>query len=346
MRKAFLLLFIIGFYSCNKDTNNITFYNKDSFSKIVNLKSQKLEGISQLTPSRFCVFDSILMVSDYSQNPRLHFYNKTNLKKIAEYGFIGEGPEEFKEPECNCQTFKDSVSGDTNIMIYEFGYGLIHKVNLSSILRGEKDNKIEKYYLNPEIYNADNLFYFDNIVIGEATDSKDVKYFKTPLNDTENFTSLGVINTDDILDKAESVMDRVNLDRSFMSYSKEKDKFVAAYLRYNKIKILDNNLNEEHTIYFGDKEIGPKTTNMFSRENIYYYQTLFAGKEGFYVPFIGVKNSESTLPQEIHFFDYSGKPLVKYVLDIAIDSFTFDEKDKKIYAITGSEETPFVVFQL
>jgi len=344
MKKLFIVLFTI-LLGCKQEDDKSIYYNFDNFSNTVKLKHKKAEGISQLSPSKLCVFDSIIMVVDYIQNPRLHFYKKNDLSKITEYGFIGEGPEEFNTVECNCQVFKDLETRDSQIMIYEFGYGIAYKVNLSGILRKDKNNKKEKFYLNPEIYNADNLFYFDDIVYGEATDNKKVKYFKTPLNDTNNFIPLGNINSDEALDRAESVMERSNLDRSFMAYSDDNQKFIAAYLRYNKIILLDKELNEDHVIYFGNKEIIPKTKDLYSKESAVYYEAPFAGKKGFFVPFIGVKNNITEMPQEIHFFNYLGEPLIRYVLDMPIKSFTIDENSRKIYAITESENAPFVTFE-
>jgi len=345
MNKILCIVLFTILLGCKQKDDKSIYYNFDNFSNTVKLTHKKAEGISQLSPSKLCVFDSIIMVVDYLQNPRLHFYKKKDLSKKTEYGFIGEGPEEFNAIECNCQVFKDVDTGDRQIMIYEFGYGIAYKVNLSGILRKDKTNKTEKFHLNPEIYNADNLFYFDDIAYGEATNHKTVKYFKTPLNDTTNFTPLGKINSDEALDKAESVMERSNLDRSFMAYSNDNQKFIAAYLRYNKIILLDKELNEDHIIYFGNKEIIPKSKDIYAKENVFYYETPFAGKKGFFVPFIGAKTNVTEMPQEIHFFNYLGEPLIRYVLDMPIISFTVDEDTRKIYAITESEDTPFVTFE-
>lgn len=339
-----LLVFIVFFSNCKKDNESQTILELSNIES-KKLKQEKLTGIDQLTPSSFCVFDSILMVSDYTQNPRLHFYKKKSMEKITSYGYIGKGPEEYNSPECNCQVFSRNGTKDKYIMIYEFGYGLIHEVNLSAILRKEKNVKTNKYYLNPEIYNADNLFFIDEQAFGEATDSKSVKYFKTDLNNTTQFEQLGSLNDDDFL-KQLSVEDRVNFDRSFMKYSEDNKKFVAAYLRYNKIKILDSLLNEVHTIQIGKTEKGPETRDLSSLDNVFYFRMPYAGKRLFYVPYVGVKNSETTRPEGIFVFDYKGNFIIKYELETPILSFTVDEDENKIYVITGLDDNPFVTYDI
>lgn len=345
MKKFYIYILIsITFFSCKNAENSINI-NLNDFQKTINLKSNKIEKINQLTPSSICVFDSIIMITDYTENPRFHFYNKKTLNKIGQYGLIGKGPEEFDEPECNCQTFKKSNSKDEFIMIYEFGYGLIHEVNLSSILRNEKSSKINKFYLNPEIYNADNVYFINDSVFGEATDNKNVKYFKSSLKNPKSFNKLGVVNNNEFLSKL-PIEDKVNLDRSYMAFSKDNNKFIAAYLRYNKIKILDTQLNEKFTILYGESENEIKKFNLSSPQNIFYFKRPFAGKQYFYVPYIGEKNEVSTTPKEIHVFDYNGNPVNRYILDTPIRFFTVDEKQKKLYVITGQDDKPYVEYKL
>ena len=340
-----ILSFSLFLLSCNKEEDNILFVSESDFEEIT-LTSSKINKIDQLTPSTIHILDSLLVVTDYQENPRIHFYNKKNLNKIAQYGFIGEGPEEFNAPEWNGQFFIKNGSKDTYIRIYEFGYGILHDVNLSAILRGEESAKIKKHYLNPDIYNADNVFFDDLDVYGEATYSEGVKYFKTSLDDMATYQKMGVFNSDELLDKAGTIENRINLDRSFMDFSEDRDVFVAGYLRYNKIIILDNDLNEIKRLVWGKREKLPNSPDIFSEDNIFYYRKPYCGKDYFYVPFSGVPTGENRKSHEIHVFDYNGKPIFRYILEMPFDYFTIDEDEGMMYVLTGNDDKPYVSYNL
>lgn len=338
------LLYLLILSSCGKNDNELLVTEND-FGEPTKLTGQIIDGIEQLVPASLHILDSLLVVTDYKQNPRSHFYHKVTMEKVAEYGQIGEGPEEYRAPEWNGQVFHKPGSDDTFMRVYEFGYGMIHEVNLSAVLRGEKEVKANKFYFPPEVFNADNVFFINEGVLAEATDNKDVKYFQTSLDDMSTIEKVGTFNSNDLLDGA-PIEERVNLDRSFMGYSGNQEKFIAAYLRCNKFVILNEQLDEELTIIYGNKEKGPENRDVFGENNVFYFREPVAGKNSIYLPYVGAPTKERTTANELQIYNYDGEPLQRYLLDYPLRTFAVDESTNKIFVITGMDDKPFVAYDL
>jgi len=336
---CFLLLF-----SC-KEQDSVLYYTDSDFTP-VQLKATPLNQLEQLSPGSLEILDSLLVVTDYIENPRIHFYNKHSFKKIATYGAIGEGPEEYKEPEWNGQTFKiDDESEDVYFRIYEFGYGMIHDVNLSAVLRSEFPAKSNKHYLAPDIFNAGNVYFSNDTIFGEATYSEGIKYFRSSFNDIMQYNKLGVLNDDDILQKAD-VQQRINLDRSFLGFAPQHDMFVAAYLRFNRIIILDKQLNETKRIILGTEAKGPTTLQVPSNDNTLYFRGIYCAEDYFYASYLTDSDQDSKFASVIYVFDYQGNPVNKLELEFPARSYTIDESEKVLYVLTGRDDVPYVKYNL
>lgn len=349
MKKATVLIFSISFlffiFSCNKNKNTIYFDN--IFPEEKELTGIEIKEVNLLGPNTICVFDSVLMVSDAYKSPRFHFYNKNSLKKITEFGVIGKGPNEFSNPNCiNCQSFSLlKNNSDRNIMLYEFSEGLIYKVNLDSILNNASSSIVEKRFINPELVGADNLIKIEDRIVGEALFNKKIKYFSMNFKDFKNIKKIESKSNIDFLEK-NNVDDRVNFERSFLSYNKTANKFVKAYLRFNRVEILDANLEPKKTILYGNKLNTPNSKRVFSPNNVKYFLTPFAGKKSFYLIYIGSNNLNNNNNYQLHEFDYKGIPLQKIKLGVPVLSYTIDEDKNVLYVVTGLENRPIVKFKL
>jgi hypothetical protein len=343
LKTLFILLFIIT--GCTNTSIPEVFVQPDDFPETIKLTTSKKNDFHQLIPSSLTIIDSMIVVSDYRESPRLHIYNKNSDEYLHGFGVIGRGPNEYSAPEWNGQFFLKNDNLDKFIYISEFGYGLIHELNFSKILRNDKNFKIKKYYLPPEVMNADNLVFKNDTLYGEATSNLNVKYFKHKLG-SKSFKAIGQFNPHKIVKNSKSVDEKVNLDRSFLCYSPEKSKFISAYLRFNKVIIMDDNMDEELLIYFGNKKKYPGTKDLMSKKNEYYFRKPFAGKKYIYVPYVGQKVSEGMYPKELHVYDYKGKPIKRYLLNETFTSFTIDEENKKLYLITNLEEKQFLTYDL
>lgn len=349
IQKAKVLCFLICLFlihSCTNTSVKEVFVLANDFPNTIELVDGEELNFHQLMPSSIDVIDSLVVVSDYKGSPRLNIYNRNGDFKVG-FGFIGRGPNEYLAPEWNGQSFFKGDDSNKFIYIYEFGYGLIHKLNLSAILRKEhnSNSKIKKYYLPPEVMNTDNVFFVNDTLYGEATSNSDVKYFKHKLG-SKTFMALGQFNNHDIIQGAKSIEKRVNLDRSFLGYSLHNSKFVSAYLRFNKVVIMDSNMNEELLIYYGNEKKHPTSDDIGSRNNIFYFRKPFAGKKHIYVPYVGVKNLDRTYSKELHVYDYNGNPIKRYLFDEIFTSFTVDEEKQKLYLITNSEDNQFLSYDL
>jgi hypothetical protein len=140
--------------------------------------------------------------------------------------------------------------------------------------------------------------------------------------------------------------ERVNLDRTYLDFSEYNHKFISAYLRYNKIVVLNKNFEEEKTIIFGSKPEGPVSKELMSPSQVFYFKKPYCGTKYFYVPYVGKSGQDKFSFNEIHVYDYNGNPIKKWVSDLNLKHFVVDESQNLIYAITDSEENTYVTFKL
>lgn len=349
IRCFFIFLSIFLLYSCNETSKNIDVFFDGKFPNETYIESSVLKAIEQLNPLKICIFDNVLLVVDARQNPRFHFYDKNTLKKITDYVAVGNGPNEFSDPECNCQQFSISTYSNRNILIYEYSLGLVYKVNLDSVLRGNKNKAIiEKKFIPPQLVGSDNLFIVDNKIIGEAVSNKKYEYFSINLNDFKNFTQIKGPKRDKFFNSIK-FNDRRNLERSFLSYGGKY--FINSYYFINKVQILNPKLSIRKNIYYGNSKKYPKFKDPFNPNNVVYFLPPVTTDNFFYLAYDGKSNkdredSKRIKPFEIHKFDYSGKPVHKFILDVPVFSFTVDEKHKIIYVITGLDDKPIVKFKI
>ncbi len=344
VKVVYFLVCLFLIHSCTNSSIKEVFVLANDFPDTIELVDGEKLNFYQLMPFSIDIIDSLIVVADYKESPRLNIYNK-NGDFQGGFGFIGRGPNEYSAPEWNGQFFSKRGDSDKFIYIYEFGYGLIHELNFSTILRKKSDFKIKTYYLPPEVMNTDNIFFVNDTLYGEATSNLDVKYFKHKLG-SKTFVALGQFNDHDIIQGSKPIEKRVNLDRSFLSYSSGNSKFVSAYLRFNKIVIMDSDMNEELSIYYGNEEKFPTTDNIMSRNNIFYFRKPFAGKKYIYVPYVGVKNVDRTYSKELHVYDYNGNSIRRYLFNEIFTSFTIDEEKQKLYLIINSENNQFLSYDL
>ncbi|HSD15095.1 MAG TPA: BF3164 family lipoprotein [Flavobacterium sp.] len=341
MKKIIIPLLSLFLFSCNNEDKGISNIDPEtSFPKEINLKHAKVDEIKQLNPFRLCLFDSILVVNDAFENNRIHFYNKNTLQEIASFAKQGEGPVEFDMPESLTQYNKAEKKG--SFYIYELSKGILSEIDMAKVLKKESNPIVQKTYLNPDLIGSDNLFIFNDSITGEKMfGDYDFRYFSMNKK-TSKYRAIELLEETDFI-KSALPDDKRNLDRSFLGYNKERKKFVAAYLHFNKIKIYDDKLKGQKTIYYGDDEITPKSTTPFNKENIRYFLHPFMGKSYFYVPYNG-KNNESDSNREIHVFNYEGEPVARISLDMPMINFTVDEETKTIYTITGDEKNVIVKY--
>jgi len=345
MKSVVQLLILLICLSCQtNDKSKTVFIKSTDFKKEYSLNyTSSLDYIKQLNPSKLIVSDSLLIVQDWLENPRIHFYNKYTHNKIAEYGFIGDGPDEYKNPEFNGQFFTEDNS--LFFLLYEFGYGLFYKIDANAVFDHKPTARKNKFFLNPEIRDADNLFLKANNIIGEAVFNNDIKYFNYSL-DQNSFKKLGVNSESEFLMKVPTE-DKKNIDRSLLHYSEKNDKMVAGYVLYNKIIIMNSEMVEIKTIIYGENENTPNSISPGSRENIRYFDMPYAGDKYIYIAHFGKKLTvENEYDKEILIFDYDGNAVAKLQLNTPLESFTVDEMERKLYVASGSEEQIFFIYDL
>ncbi len=351
-----VLLIALVQSSCSKPKSHSEIYFDLDFPKSEQLTAKALSAIDQLLPQKICVFDSIIMVKDFEQNPAFHFYNKNTYKKIGVYGYRGNGPSEFINPDCNCQMFSDGER--KTIMLTEFNYGKLYEVDLNKVLFkaknsvdsliGDDSEIISKAFLKSEVIPSDNMYWDGNKLFGESiSESYDYKYFLSNKNNLDSVIPKGEFVETSFL-KTVDPSDLDNFRRSYLGFSTSQQKFIAAYVLLNRMHILDANLNLEKVIYYGNKEKKPISNKLYRVSgHIKHFRTNpYMGKNSFYVLYSGAASeSEPGFFNEIHEFDYNGNPIKKYTLSQPTVDFTIDEQDQIIYATTGLDDVPMVTYK-
>ncbi|MBA0884896.1 hypothetical protein [Flavobacterium undicola] len=318
----FLVSIFMMLISCSKDEKQIT-YNLKSFPKIININLQELKQFENITPGKIIFMDSLLITEDYSLDTRINFFNRKTYKHIAGYGRIGRGPNEYLNPKIILSPF------DKNFLyINDFGTKNIYKIKLDDILNNKFiDKDVFKFELPTKLHVSGNLFLDDEKLYGEnfetATDSTyylfDIKYNK--------YNFKGQILDNDYIDKM-PMEDKKNVNRNYLSYSKENNKIVSGFLLFNIINIMDFDFKIKKQLVFGDKLLMPKSRDFFDEKNTHYFKSLVCLKNSFLLLYVGDKKKS-----EVHQFSYDGKPMSRVILNKSFYEIFYDSKYKKLYTI-------------
>lgn len=344
MKKKLLLYFslciLTMLLSCN-DSKDSKFVSLDSFKSTVVLSHKKIDSINQLIPGRICFVDSLMIVTDWDQNPRIHIYNKNNYSYLGNYGDVGRGPQEFISPECLCQN-----ENDGSVYLNDYGTSKIYKIDLKNIISNEKSSSIiEEVDMPAKLFYSQFLFLTENEIRGDDREIKSEHRYFVYDRQKKEINWKGDPNFDiDFLRKVK-VDDRKNAGTVSLAYSKEKEKIVSAFLLFNRIDIMNFDFEVEKKITFGNRELLPISKVPYDKRNIHYFGQPLALENSFLVPYKGVINGGDKQLQKgvILQFDYDGNPINKFILEKPIESLFYDQEDNQVYAITDDLDRSVVL---
>lgn len=319
----FILSCFVLLVSCSSESS-IQTYSIQSFPKTLEVSLQEIKQFKGMSPANILFKDSLLIVQDFSKNPRIYFFDRLNYKELASYGGIGRGPHEFLNPQL-------ILSSDSKNFIYinDFGTKNIYKVNLSKILSDNKTREsISKFTLPTKLHVSGSLYIDNNKIYGQNYEtSTDSTYFIFNKLST-NYQYSGRILDNEYIDKMKAE-DKKNANRNYVAYSKENNKIISGFLLFNIINIMDFDFNVEKQLVFGDEVLMPKDRDFFSEKNMHYYKSPICLKKSFFVLY-NIGNSKKS---EIHQFSYEGKTISRIILDKNYYNIYYDTKYKKLYAI-------------
>ncbi|WP_186756052.1 BF3164 family lipoprotein [Echinicola salinicaeni] len=139
-----------------------------------------------------------------------------------------------------------------------------------------------------------------------------------------------------------------SLDKKYVGISGILKDFVEIFdLETGKSIYIEGPVGEDPS--FELRKWTAETYPVFHQPSTMHYSQLYLAEDSFFVLYKGETNSKESAPEphsKIFQFDYEGNFLNNYLLDYPILSFSMDEKEMKIYAITKDEDPNVAVFEL
>lgn len=335
-----IFIFVMLLSCDNKKAEVVTV---DSFKETMDISFKKIDSIKQLMPGRICFVDSLMIITDWEQNPRIHIYNKNNYKYLGNYGIVGRGPEEFNSPECLCQ-----YENKNGFYLTDYGTSKIYNIDLKSALNKKKTTSIVKEIDIPaKLFYSDYLFITENEIRGDnrEIESKNRYFIYDRQKNEINWKGDPNFNID-FLNKVKPE-DRKNAGTISLAYSSKKKKIISAFLLFNRIDIMNFNFEIEKQIIFGEKEMLPVSKVPYDSRNIHYFGSVLALENSFLVTYKGrVSDSNKQLVKgEILQYDYEGNPLRRFITEKPVASLFYDEDSKVVYAIVDDMERSIVILK-
>jgi hypothetical protein len=332
---SILLCVLLIFSSCIRDSKIV---KVESFKEIKKVFFQPVVNIKQLNPGKICFFDSLMVVTDWAENPRIHIYNRKNYKYMGNYGVVGHGPEEFNSPECLSQQEENG-----NMYLYDLGMSSIYNIDLKEVLNKKSFKKtiINKLNFPQKLFISDNIYISDNTIRGDNLDpSAENCYYIYDINKKETQWRGNKLEIDYL--RKVNKNDRKNTAKTFMAYSKEKKKIIACYLLFNRIDIMNFDFEIEKQIVFGNKELEPFSEVPYDKKNSHFFEQPVVLDKSFLVPY----NGNNSKTGEIHQYDYNGNPLRKFITEKPLHSLFYDAKYKIVYGIINDEKYSVVIIKI
>lgn len=349
MKNNYLLLFVffllVATASCSlKDHyEQATSYSYQDFKEEKSLKGKTLEFDSLImAPRDIRVYDSLLVVIDYSENKLFHVYNLNTHKKIGSHVMRGNGPQDMLRPKFIRNDGQEIIAYDatsSKVCWYELSSFLSEDLVKAKKLVKTKEplfvdaalleNKILSCsYLSPD----SQLSVFDNDgeketdIIGYPTST--ISYSEAEKRDGYymNFTS----NGEDRIAVFYSMTDLFEIygkDGTLLNRMHGPDFFFPHFKEHRSGDVVTSAPDDDLT---RDAFFCPQ----FADESLY---VLYDGD------FLNNPDNDASCPSLFE-FSWDGKPLTRYMLDDPLVSFCVDVKNRKFYGISRIPEYHIVEY--
>ncbi|MBN3584345.1 hypothetical protein JYB64_18265 [Algoriphagus aestuarii] len=334
-----LLVYIVGCSS--PETNSPETYKidkvkltKDSFNEIIEISGSVLNQISDslLIPTSIHIVDKYLFITETASDNFLHVVEIPNKEYLGIKGTIGAGPGEILMP------WKIISSEKTNVGIFDTELGKIVFFNIDSLIR-DKPHTFEYLnkdlnYSNSVVVKGMDLFYLGNpnktdarfYNISMNSDFKEVKKFGELPRSTNKYPNLTPSEEQEVI--------------SFANLLNKGDIFIIPYY---KVPFLDiyNLKNNKKTSIFGPDEL-PDIEHI---GDIRFYYSSFVTDNFIYLLYIDEKLEHSIFGQTVLVFDFEGKPIKEYKLNLPISQIAI-YNDEELYGLAyGSDSTEYRLIQ-
>lgn len=333
--KKHLFIIPLLFFVLNTLGQNLVKYSLKNANQSSLLTEEKiLFTESLLDPSELLIVDSLLFILNDGTDYAVDILNINTGKKLASFCKRGRGPGELIFP------FKIQFLKDTQeIMVNDLNGKKVVYFSLASILKDEpqkytKTMPITKVYLR-KILQVKNQRFFCNL-LGHQDGYMNCILEKE--GDINKFTN----TYPEIKQKYNPVLGS-NIFGINLGVSPNLEHIVAPYSYWDRIDVFDSNGNFKLILE------GPNYTNLdvkvsngigrITNKNKQAFGLPAVGNTSFIVPYSGKLQTESYgLFDHLFQFDYSGRLLNDYKLNIPVSYIAVDWAKAFIYAIHFSPE--------
>lgn len=348
MRKNIIIIFIISCFliSCfevQKHIEDAKEYTYKDFGNPINLEGEILSIEDIWKPTRISCRDSFLILTESTDKYLIHIYNKKNGIKVAKNIPHGIGPNE--------RLNSWSLQYDNeNIWSFDMMTGTMTSYPESD------------FFANNDVLPKKTIRFKDGAT--GIIHSSNNQFVMTTLSDVNSL--LTVYNADGIIDstirvpypKVYNTVIPANLAKRFFEnriyYNEEANKIVLFYVYTDLIEVYDTKFTLLARLQGPDKFIpelsvreidGKKHVHSISNRTKFAYLSGWLTENEIWTLYYGViPEAGKELQNRIFVYDYMGKPLRSYNLDLSISAFCVDTEGI-IYGLSEQPEPCVIRFK-
>ena len=342
------VFFIIIVFTCctvNKSYENAELFLQKNIPEAIFLNGQVVEFDQMIMAPRYMtIVDTVLLLTNSGSSNFINCYDIKNNKKIVESISRGNGPEEMISA-------RRVQVNDTFAWIFDKQKRKIHQYEKNDICHSSRpallksiqiadfmdeilvlpNEKILGLSLDP---NRKRFCFYDmgGNLISEVGEFPTFNLPLTPYEQAEAFIGDLVYFEDKILYSCENsdLIEIYDIDGNMIKRIHGPNGF------YPKVKQFDA----------GQEKIGVGYQK--DARDAYFSPVIY--KDEIWILYSGKSESESGsnyyLKDNIIVFDWKGKPIRQYKLEPPIMTFTIDEKNKNIYALSDDPEYHIIKFDV
>ena len=345
---SIILVLVFLFSSCGGNSNNDRFFVDSKTFNVKDLKTSRLEGsVMQFNdtiwnPVEITVKDTLLFLKNRSTKHVYEVYNLNNNEKINECFSLGQGPDDFIHP-----IFVQSAGN--NVWLFDRGAASLKEFVVSDLLKYNTPKMINTISIKNKTASKVAVLSDGSILSPGITRSR---------GGFDLYNKEGLI-LDSIGKYPELISGTLSDMEKLMSFqhgfaTNMKDRIFLSYAFSDLIEVYDFKgkcISRMHGPHQHDLVMGLRSSGEFTgaapvRGKTYYCygQPVYAGNEVFVLYYGELSETFEGLNNKIIVFDWNGKPLRMYELDIPLFTFTVDYDQRIIYGLTDAPEFRIIKF--
>lgn len=334
--------------SCNRSAN--TLKEVDGFPLEVNLEGSILP-IAQLCVSSINVVDSILLLVENCEENFIHAYSTNTHKYLGSFGRKGAGPSEFTFPETIGQYIQDE-SG-TGVWITDMNKKVIKKVNVHQSLRNSSNTFSESSHIPTEAGTSTYIgFLADKTMVGTNLDGQGRLFFAKG----EKYNKIEWVDYFPVVDRKHPREKLGVLYNNVLRIKPDGSRVITALDLFKRIDVFKSGGELEFSIVFPEENNEPDVSdpgNRMGKDTRRFYSWLNVTDNYIYalnsdMSFEEFLDGSSDKNTTLEVFDWTGKPVCRYIFDQRIYAFAVDEKNRQIFGLNDMkmETAPYYLYKM